>query len=74
MDWLHLAGGIYVIGSVIFAFIAFGAVAHETTAHGQEILMGMGCLLVLFWPLVLIWSAFDAIAMGIGALVRVSRR
>ena len=70
MDWLHIAGTIYVIGAVICAFIAFGAVAHETTSHGQDILIGSGCLLVLFWPIVLVWAAI----VGIGLLISVLRQ
>ena len=71
MDWLSAAIGIYVIGSVILAVVMMGAVASETTAHGQEILIGMGCLLVLFWPIALIWASIVAIGSAVGTGWRV---
>jgi hypothetical protein len=43
---------IYLIGLGIVWLYAWHAISSEPTAHGQSILMPMGCLVGLFWPLV----------------------
>lgn len=44
---------LYIAGAVLCIFIVAVALKKETTQHGQEIILGMGCLLVFLWPLAL---------------------
>lgn len=56
---------LYIAGAVVCVFITTAAMRRETTAHGQDIILGMGCLLVILWPLALAWAAI----VGVGAAI-----
>ena len=62
----ELLGGIYIIGMLAGLIWLMGVVGRETTAHGQEILLSIGCLAVIGWPLTLGWLivvlAFEGVA------------
>jgi len=56
---------IWAIGAVIGFVLTLRATAAETTAHGQGIILPMGILLSIFWPLAFAWIAL----IGLGFLV-----
>ena len=73
MTLLTIAATLYVIGLVFFLFMLFAAAAHEPTAHGQSIIFTIGLLLVLGWPLTLLWCLILEVGSGIAWVWRVLR-
>lgn len=57
--------GIYALGFVAMVILLIVTTANEPTAHGQSILLGYGCLLVILWPLALAWCALIWIGLGL---------
>ncbi len=65
MSWeMYLA--IYVTGAVVCILLTSYALKQEETQHGQSIILGMGCLIVLLWPLALAWG----VIVGVGYQTR----
>ena len=60
MMFLAAMGAIYGIGCVFFFLVLLRVTTSEPTAHGQEIILGIGLVLVVCWPLALVW------ALGVG--------
>lgn len=52
---MHVFLIIYFVGMGLI-WIAFAVqTAHEPTAHGQDVLVPLGCVLGFVWPLYLAW-------------------
>lgn len=69
MTWA-LFLSIYAIGFILCAVWLGGMISSEPTAHGQSILIGYGCLLLIAWPLVLVWCAIVGVCCGASLLWR----
>lgn|GEM_PF-1258943 len=53
----------YLIGVFVVAYLGWGAISREPTSHGQAVLLPIGCVIVIFWPLALVW------VLGVGIIV-----
>lgn len=46
---------VYLLGFFAVAAVTYLAACNEPTAHGQGIILPMGFLLALLWPVALVW-------------------
>ncbi len=60
-----LLGLMWVIPALIIIVWGWSIAGHETTAHGQEIIISWALLIGIFWPLFLIWVLLVAIGEGL---------
>lgn len=58
---------VYLLGFFAVAAVTYLAASKEPTAHGQGIILPMGFMLAMFWPVALIWLLIVVLVSAIRA-------
>lgn len=62
---IGLALAIYIAGFVLVAVFTLSIASREPTAHGQSIIIPIGCMASVLWPIALVYLIVVSIVIAI---------